>query len=112
MVCGVILEAIPHNNRYGGVPGVGFSVAIVSETVARIHEIRHFGRVFQVRYVQRQLAHRRGEARRESKEMYQDSPVKAYQEAQEQTHTDVRIRGYPVLPKTSTCKGYDEATDT
>ena len=52
MMYGITLEAIP-NRRYDGVPGVGCSMAIVSETVARIHEVEYFGQFLQFCCVQR-----------------------------------------------------------
>lgn len=41
MMYGVTLEAISRR-RYDGIQGVGCSTAVVSETVARIHEVEHF----------------------------------------------------------------------
>ena len=87
------------------------------ETVARIYEVKYFGRFIEVCYIQWQHAYGRGEARRECKEMNQESIVKAYEEAHGQTQTDLsRSRGSPVFHKifqtTPTCKGCIEATDT
>ena len=63
---------------------------------------------------------RMGEARRECKEMDQESRGNAHQAAQEQTQTDLsRSRESSVLRKTikvfqttPTCKAYVEAADT
>ena len=46
MMCGITLKAIP-GRQLDGVARVGCNMAIVSETVARIHEVKYFGR-FQV----------------------------------------------------------------
>ena len=46
MMCGITLKAIP-GRQFDGVARVGCNMAIVSETVARIHEVKYFGR-FQV----------------------------------------------------------------
>ena len=67
MMCGITLEAIPRR-QFNGVPRVGCSVAIGSETVARFHEVKYLGQFLQVCYIQWQHAYRRGEARRECKE--------------------------------------------
>ena len=77
---GITLEAIP-GRQFDGVGRVECSVAIVPETVARIHEVKYFGRFLQVCYIQWQHAYGRGEARRECKEINQESKVNAYQEA-------------------------------
>ena len=119
MICRVTLEAIPRK-RYNGVPGIGCSTAVVFETVARIHEVKHFVRFLQACYVQCQDAHVRGNAGRECKEMNQESRVNAYQEAQEQGQTDLTRNREPsdfyetleLFQTTPTCKGYVEATDT
>ena len=48
-MCGITLKVIPRR-RYDGVPEVGCSPAVVSKTVARVHEAKHFGRFLQVCY--------------------------------------------------------------
>ena len=54
MVCGITLEAFPRR-RYDRVPGVGCNTVIMSKTVAWIHQVKHFGRLLQVRYAWRRL---------------------------------------------------------